>query len=992
MKLKFDPSLQYQLDAISAVVDVFDGQPPVQAHFEVGGGGTGPGFVQSEFGVGNNLVVQDEDILANVHDIQERNDIPKSEAVTKDFTCEDHVGRPLRWLALKDGNEFSVEMETGTGKTYVYLRTIFELNKNYGFKKFIIVVPSVAVREGVLKSIEMTREHFSALYDKTPFNAFVYNSKDLSKVREFAGAHQLQIMIINIQAFQKDVEDGAKASKANIINREIDGMSGHKPIEFIQATNPFVIIDEPQSIDNTDKAKKAIARLNPVATLRYSATHRNAYNLLYKLDPVKAYDLELVKRIEVSSVLSDGDFNRAYIKLLKVDNRNGIKAQLEIHKASPNGPKPTKLWVKQNDNLFDKSGGLAHYDDGFIVQTIDCTPDAEYIEFNQGHFLQLGQDSGGLTDDIMKAQVFETVEQHLKKERQFKDQGIKVLSLFFIDRVANYRIYNEDGTTSLGKFGQWFEEAYAELTAKPIFKDVGITNIASVHDGYFSRDKKGVAKDTRGNTKLDDDTYALIMRDKERLLDPDVALRFIFSHSALREGWDNPNVFQICTLNETHSVEKKRQEIGRGLRLPVNTAGERVRDEHINRLTIIANVAYADFARTLQSEFEEDFNIHFGRINKIDFAKITKPDDETPIGQDASGQIWDNLITGGYLDDKGQILETFDPKNPHFELKVLESFSGLRPQIVDVIQSKLFSNRVVNSKDRKAVTYHKNVRLSPEFAELWNTIKQRTRYRVAYDTQLLMTKVIARIQDMPKIQATTLTITTAGIDIQDAGVGSDRILAHKSQNVGHIHVLPDILTYLQKETELTRTTLIDILKSCRRFSEFKINPQAFMASVAACIHKALHDIMIDGIQYEQIIGDEWDMTRIDDDAEKDLGHYLNRLYEVRHTQKALYSDIECDSEVEKQFAKDLDNNEHVKLFVKLPSWFKIETPIGNYNPDWAFMTERDEKLYFVRETKSTLDSDELRTKENQKIKCGKRHFETIGANFDVVTSLAEVGI
>ena len=531
MKLKFDPSLEYQQDAINAVVRAFEGQPFVQTgamafqSLQIGG------LFQTELGMGNRLILLEEDILKNVRAIQEANDIEK--------------------VAALQGRDFSIEMETGTGKTYVYLRTVFELNKLYGFKKFIIVVPSVAIREGVLKSIDVTKEHFQTLYEKTPFDRFVYDSRRLGKVRQFATSNQIQIMVINIQSFQKDVaekdlsemtEDELK--KLNVINRENDRMSGRRPIEFIQTANPIVIIDEPQSVDNTERSRRAIRNLNPLFTLRYSATHRNPYNLLYKLDPIRAYDLRLVKRIEVASIREENSFNDAYVKLLKTDNANGIKAQVEIHKEAPAGPKASKVWVKQGDDLFIKSGEREIYRDGYIVQNIDCTPGSEYVEFNQGRLLELGQAIGGLGDDVMRAQVYETVEQHLKKERALRGRGVKVLSLFFIDRVANYRIYHDDGTTSLGKIGLWFEEALRDLTAKPIYKEVLLFEVGALHDGYFSKDKGGHAKDTRGNTVADEDTYNLIMRDKERLLDPAVPLRFIFSHSALREGWDNPNVFQ----------------------------------------------------------------------------------------------------------------------------------------------------------------------------------------------------------------------------------------------------------------------------------------------------------------------------------------------------------------------------------------------------------------------------------------------------------------
>jgi type III restriction enzyme len=986
MKLKFDPSLQYQQDAVNAVVGVFDGQPFAQTgamafqSLQIGG------LFQTELGMGNRLNLPDDEILQNVHRIQEANDIEK--------------------VAVLEGREFSVEMETGTGKTYVYLRSIFELNKTYGFKKFIIVVPSVAIREGVLKSIEIMKEHFQTLYDKAPFDHFVYDSKRLGKVRQFASSNQIQIMVINIQSFQKDVADKDlsemtedELKKLNVINRENDRMSGRRPIEFIQAANPIVIIDEPQSVDTTEKSRRAISNLNPMVTLRYSATHKNPYNLVYKLDPIRAYDLRLVKRIEVASVRSEENFNEAYMKLLKTDNKNGIKAQLEFHEEGPSGPKPVKRWVKQGTDLFVLSKEREAYRNGYIVQNIDCTPGSEYVEFNQGRFLEAGQEIGGLADDVMKAQVYETVEQHLKKERALKGKGIKVLSLFFIDRVANYRVYYEDGTTSLGKIGQWFEEAYRELTAKPIFKGLIPFDVAEVHNGYFSQDKQGRAKDTRGNTADDEDTYNLIMRDKERLLDPDVALRFVFSHSALREGWDNPNVFQICTLNETQSADKKRQEIGRGLRLPVygvgEKRGERVHDETVNRLTVVANESYEDFARTLQTEFEEDFGIRFGKVEKIAFAKLVRRAEdgtETEIGQYDSAKIWAELVAGGYLNAAGDILDKFDPKNPHFELKVSDAFADLRAEIVDEVNRKVFKNRIVNARDRRELKFRKEVHLSEDFQKLWDKIKHRTRYRVTFETADLIDRALARIKQIEQIKAPRVATTVVEVDITDAGVSADRQIATRVREVEPVKVLPDILAFLQKETELTRHTLAEILKRSGRLGEFKINPQAFMAAFAKEISRALHDLMLEGIKYEKVAGAHWEQSRIEQDAEEGIVRYLSNLYEVQNREKSLFDAIEYESEVEKQFARDLDSNENVKLFVKLPSWFKIDTPIGTYNPDWAFVTEREEKLYFVRETKSTVDSEERRTKENQKIACGRKHFETLGVDYAVVTSLAEVAI
>ena len=965
MKLKFDPSLAYQRHAIGAVVDIFDGQPIVQSSFEISQTIGGLGLVQTELAVGNAVALEADKILENVRAIQEQNEI--------------------EMVPELQGMDFSIEMETGTGKTYVYLRTIFELNKKYGFKKFIIVVPSIAIREGVLKSIEMMEAHFQTLYDNVSFKPFVYDSKKLEKVNAFAKDNSLQIMIINIQSFQRE---------ANIFNQEHERSYGYRPSDLVKAAQPILIIDEPQNME-AERSAEAIRNLGAVATLRYSATHKNFYNLLYKLDPVRAYELRLVKQIEVASIRSDDSFNDAYIKLLQTDNTNGIKAQIEIHKLKRGGDVgSTKIWVKQGDDLFVKSGEIELYREGYIVQNIDCTPDAEYIEFNQGKFLELGQEMGGMGDDIMKAQVFEAVEQHLKKERTLKRKGIKVLSLFFIDKVANYRVYNDNGSTELGKIGVWFEEAFAELTARPLYKGLIEHPVEKTHNGYFSQDRQGRAKDTSGSTKDDEDAYNLIMKEKERLLDPAEPLRFIFSHSALREGWDNPNVFQICTLNETRSQDKKRQEIGRGLRLPVNNKGERVHDEHINRLTICANESYVDFARTLQTEFEDDFGITFGKVDSIAFSKLVRPSDEEEksIGQETSKSIFEALVANSYLTSAGEITDKFDPKATHFELTLPEEFVELRPAVIDAIQARLFKNRVVNARDRHTIKFNKHVQLSPEFEELWERIKHRTRYRVQFDTDELIQNAVKRIDALEEIKPVRLSMTRVGVDITEAGVRTDRTLEQRTRDAESAKVLPDLLAYLQKETELTRHTLVEILKRSGKLPEFKLNPQAFMTAVGREIGRALHDLILEGIQYEKLSAQEWEMSRIEPESETELTRYLNNLYEVQNKDKSLFDFIEFDSEVEKQFAKDLDNSENVKLFVKLPRWFKIDTPIGPYNPDWAFVTEREQRLYFVRETKGTLDSEERRTKENQKITCGKRHFEALEVDFDVVTKLSEVSM
>ncbi|HLG38772.1 MAG TPA: DEAD/DEAH box helicase family protein, partial [Chitinophagaceae bacterium] len=529
MKIQFDSSQQYQLDAIQSVLDIFEGQPHSESQRTMRLDAPA-GNLFSDLFISNRLFIDEERISENIKAVQERNKI----------TNGAYAGR-----------HFSVEMETGTGKTYVYLRTIYELHERYGFTKFVIVVPSVAIREGVMKAIEMTRDHFQDIYQNKPVDPWVYDSKQISRLRDFSSKNTLQILIINIDAFNK--KDIA------VIHKEQDRMSGRRPIEYIQAVLPIVIMDEPQNMES-EKAKEAISSLNPLCTLRYSATHKDVYNLVYKLDPVMAYDLGLVKRIEVDSVLEQGDFNKPFIQLHKTNaTKTRISAQVTLDVKSSNGTARKKKAIKHGDDLAVITDRELYL--GFVVSEIHHGDG--YVDFTNGHRLYVGDSIGGQTDDLMRVQIQETVKSHfdndLKLKRQLpNDEKMKVLSLFFIDRVSNYADQN-------GKIRLWFEEAYKEISSLPRYTELKPLPVEKVHNGYFARDKNGKAKDTRGDTQADDDAYELIMKDKERLLSPEVPLRFIFSHSALREGWDNPNVFQICTLNETRSEMKKRQEIGRGL-------------------------------------------------------------------------------------------------------------------------------------------------------------------------------------------------------------------------------------------------------------------------------------------------------------------------------------------------------------------------------------------------------------------------------------------
>ncbi len=966
MKLKFDPSLDYQQAAVSAVADLFEGQATGTVETETGAAIT-DGLIQTEHGLSNAITLSDDQVLENLKAVQDANDI------------------------ASDGNikelDFAVEMETGTGKTYVYLRSAFELAKRYGFRKFIIVVPSVAIREGVLKSLEVMGDHFRSLYDAMPFNFDVYDSKHPSRVRQFAGGQHLQFLVMNIQAFIRDAGDGE--SSGNIIYRDSDKMGG-RPIDFLSSASPFVIIDEPQRMD-TSNAAAAIQRLNPAAIFRYSATHRDTRNLLYRLGPVEAFERQLVKRIEVDSVGADDRSSDPYVKFLKADHtKSPIQAQVELFKMSAGGPKRSKLTVRKGDSLFQKSKENPSYSD-LMISEIDATPNAEMLQFQNGMRLKLNEEMGGAADDVTKLMIERAVDHHLRKEREMKGRGIKVLTLFFLDRVADYRIYEDGGTTRLGQVGEWFEEAYS-AAAQGHFSDIATYPAEAVHDGYFSKDGKGKPKDTSGTTKADEDTYSLIMKDKERLLDPKTPLRFIFSHSALAEGWDNPNVFQICVLQAVGSTMRRRQQIGRGLRLPVNTDGDRVKDQSVNRLVVVSNEDYENFARTLQSEYESEGGIKFGEVARDAFAKMVRvvDDEETPLGVDGSNDVWEALRKQGYIDAKGVVdTDNFRPDDLLFEFE-LPDHDDIAKAVKDELRRYLISRHVRPTRDKRTLSFRKQVHMGEDFKKLWDRISQKTRYRVEFSTKELIDKAVERIKAMDRIQPLVISAQKVAVSVEHSGVAPSQVLDRKVSTSRRTGKLPDILGQLQRETELTRSTLAEILKQCGKLDEFIGNPQTFILHAAREIQNALHDLMISGIQYEKIDGAHYEMARFEQEAEKGITRYLNRLYEVQNKDRSLYDFVEYDSETERDFAAALDVNEHVKFFCKLPSWFVVDTPVGPYNPDWAFVTERHDKLFFIRETKSTLERGKRRQQENQKTDCGKKHFDTLGEDYAVVTKLAEV--
>ena len=986
MKIKFDPNLDFQKQAIESVAGVFEGQEICQTNFTVAPlqyttQQLIPGM-ENNLGIGNRLKLLPEDIHKNIRKIQLQNGLAPSEKM--------------------DSMDFTVEMETGTGKTYVYLRAIFEMNRLYGFTKFIIVVPSIAIKEGVAKSLEITAEHFKELYDNVTFDAFVYDSGKLSDVRNFATSPDIQIMVINIDAFRKSFTDPEKENKANIIHRSHDRMTGAKPIEYIQETNPIVIVDEPQSVDTTSKSKEAIRSLNPLCTLRYSATHIDKHHMLYKLDSVDAYEQKLVKQIEVAGVEVKDGHNKAYIKLLSVSNKKSpITAKIEIDFQNKGSIKRKEITVQSGDDLLEKSGGRDIYD-GYIIEDIYCEKGNEYISFTSNpEILKLGQAIGEVDpDEYKRLQIRKTIEEHLDKEMRLRPQGIKVLSLFFIDRVANYRWYDEDGNPQKGKFALMFEEEYARAIRKPkyntLFEGADFDTVAAgVHNGYFAVDKKKDAtgnemlKDASGNTAADESAYNLIMKEKEKLLSFDSKLKFIFSHSALKEGWDNPNVFQICTLNETNSVIKKRQEIGRGLRICVNQDGERVHGFEVNTLTVMANESYEKFAEQLQKEIEQEEGIKFGVVEEHLFANIVVPVDDYNneyLGVDASKKLWDHLKTNGYIDTKGKVQDSLKKALKSGELELPEEFKEHASQIAAVLKKVSGNLNIKNRDDKKKVSLNKAVFLSPEFKELWDRIKYKTTFRVDFDVEALATKCAEEIKANLQVGKARFIYRKAKAEIDRGGVHAEQVQETASVYESRSFDLPDLITYLQNETNLTRRTIVKIINGSGRLESFKNNPQKFIEQVSTIIQHQMRLFVVDGIKYHKIGDDHFYAQELFSDNEL-FGYLQKNMVESR---KSVFDHVVYDSDVELEFATAFERSDDIKLYAKLPDWFKIDTPLGTYNPDWAVLIDVDgkEKLYFVVETKSTLFTDALRPTEKAKIACGKEHFKALGKEVEFAVTNA----
>lgn len=967
LKLQFEPNLDYQHAAIESVCDLFRGQEICRTEFTVTREAMSPqltmAFAQNELGIGNRLQLLDDEILTNLGDIQLRNGL-----------------LPSTTLASGD---FTVEMETGTGKTYVYLRTIFELNRRYGFTKFVIVVPSVAIKEGVYHTIEITAEHFRSLYANTPFEYFLYDSSKLGQVRNFATSPNIQIMVVTVGAINK--------KDVNNLYKDSEKTGGEKPIDLIKATRPILIVDEPQSVDGglQGQGKQALNAMNPLCTLRYSATHVDKHHMIYRLDAVDAYERKLVKQIEVASLQVEGGHNKGYVKLLSTSNKKGtFSAKVELDMQQLTGVSRTVVTVRPGDDLQQVTGRAVYAD--YLVQNIGCKAGEEYLELNNLEKpLRPGEAIGDVDSDALKRlMIRRTIEEHLDKELRLRPQGIKVLSLFFIDMVEHYRSYTTDGVPQKGKYAIMFEEEYRKAAAKPkyhtLFNEVDLESDATeVHNGYFSIDRKGTWTDTAENNQSNRDNaeraYNLIMKDKEKLLGFETKLKFIFSHSALREGWDNPNIFQICAIRDMHSEQQRRQTIGRGLRLCVNQQGERLRGFDINTLTVIATEGYEQFAENLQKEIEMDTGIRFGIVEKHQFAAIPVTDEDghtTALGMTQSETIWMYLKEAGYVDARGKVQDALRTVLKEDTLQLPEAFQPQLSQVKSVLRKLAGKLDIKNADERVQVKTRQAILHSEEFQSLWNRIKHKTTYRVQFDNDKLVAECTKAIWECPPITKTRVQIRKADLAIGRGGVFSKETAAAAPITIEEADIeLPDLLTDLQDKTQITRRSLVRILIGSGRLDDFKRNPQQFVEMVTESINRIKRLALVDGIKYQRL-GDEYYYAQELFEQEELTGYLKNMLA----SEKSVYEKVVYDSSgIERTFAEDLEKNEAVKVYAKLPGWFKVPTPLGSYNPDWAVLVDADgmERLYFVAETKGSLFSEDLRDKESTKIECGKVHFKSI---------------
>lgn len=1006
MKLKFKKQA-FQTDAVYAVADCFAGQPksdgvtyridPGKTGSLSSGGQTQSGFDFSQSGFKNReLVLTKDQILANIQAIQQRQNLPQSTSLYSDKVCAVNL---------------DIEMETGTGKTYCYIKTMFELNQRYGWSKFIVVVPSIAIREGVYKSFEITAEHFMEQYNKR-VRFFIYNSKQLHHLEQFSSDGGINVMIINVQAFN------ARGQDARRIYEELDDFQTRKPIDVIKSNHPIMILDEPQKLEGV-KTFESLKEFTPLAILRYSATHRTEHNKIHRLDALDAYNQKLVKKIAVRGITIRGlTGTNAYLYLesIQISATSPPVARIEFEVKQLNGIKRVMRKFGRNDNLFDLSDGLSQYK-GFIISDIDAVTDT--VSFTNGVILEAGEATGDVNEaTLRRIQIREAVKAHLEKEQALFPQGIKVLSLFFIDQVAKYRRY-DDGVEQPGEYALIFEEEYKDaLNEIPLLLDEPYRNYLNgikaekTHNGYFSIDKKSnrlVDPTVRArSTESDDvDAYDLILRNKEQLLKFEEPIRFIFSHSALSEGWDNPNIFVICTLKHSDSSIRKRQEVGRGLRLCVNQYGDRMDSganvHDINLLTVVASESYKDFTAGLQREISESLS---ARPRKADEEYFTgkilgTPEGDVAVTPQIAKQIYRYLVKNDYTDNNDAITATYHEAKKNNTLATLPpELAPYAPQIAQLIDS-VFSDAALPEIDdgRKAKPNLLNKNLEKaEFKALWEKINLKAAYTVHFDTAELIKKCVATLDKELRVTKLQYTIDRGE---QNEAVTYDQlkegqsftIKEHETDFLTHsVHsaVKYDLIGKLAEDTNLTRSTVAEILKGMNEavFSQYRRNPEDFMQKTASIINEQKATAVVEHLTYSPV-------------EEK---HKLHEIFTVDKkpdfsraikTERHVYDYVFTDSKTEKTFVTELDKSVEVVVYAKLPRGFFIPTPVGNYNPDWAiaFKEGAVKHIYFVAETKGSMSSMELRKIEECKIDCARKFFAGITTDqvkYDVVSDYAKL--
>lgn len=1010
MKLQFKHQ-KFQADAAKAVVDVFAGQPYLNPSYMMdrGSGNYQQSLTEEEdfTGWSNHKIVpelNDRLILEHIQTIQRANQIKPS-------------------MKLEGRFNLTIEMETGVGKTYTYIKTMYELNRAYGWSKFIVVVPSIAIREGVYKSFQVTQEHFAEEYGKK-IRFFIYNSAQLTEIDRFASDSSINVMIINSQAFN------ARGKDARRIYMKLDEFRSRRPIDIIAKTNPIMIIDEPQSVEGK-QTKENLKQFNPLMTLRYSATHKSdsIYNMIYRLDAMEAYNKRLVKKIAVKGITESGSTaTESYIYLESINlSKAAPTATIQFDFKGVTGIRKITRTVSEGYNLYDNSGQMEEYKEGFVVSRIDGRDD--FVEFINGIKLYAGDVIGKVSEDqLRRIQIRETILSHIERERELFYKGIKVLSLFFIDEVAKYKQYDAAGQPMNGPYADMFEEEYRNVVEHlqiGIGEDEYVKYLSEIlaektHAGYFSIDKKGKLIDSKANEKRENtkekmsndvDAYDLIMKNKELLLDRNPKkspVRFIFSHSALREGWDNPNVFQICTLKQSSSDVRKRQEVGRGLRLCVNQDGERMdtnvlgADVHnVNVLTVIASESYDSFARGLQNEIAEAVADRPKAVTaELFIDKVIKDDkgNELVIDSDTAHAIQYDLIVNGYIDKKGLLTDKYYEDKANGEIKVAEEVIDYAASVIEIIDS-IYDSRSVGIEDARK----NNVELEvdedklamPEFKALWNKINSKSVYVVDFDTDELVRKSINSLDKkliVSKIYFKVETGSMEQIKSKEELTRGMSFVKKKSSSYGNViaansNVKYDLIGKLVDETGLTRKAIIQILQGIQpaTFNQFKNNPEEFIIKVAALINDEKATAIIQHITYD-VMDEKYSTDVFTDPTIKGrLG--VNAMKANKH----LYDHIVYDSSNEQAFATKLDINENVAVYVKLPDGFYISTPVGHYNPDWAiaFHEGKIKHIYFVAETKGSMDSMQLRLIEESKIHCAREHFKAISSGevvYDVVDS------